>query len=137
MLKMTVDISGLLRLIQRKVKKFRMHNGGISRRDEQRIAELLILRFICRDDVRVKRLSSPDVNRITDKLTHGDHNTSGDHELLSELHYYGEMVGDMVMRYFDYVDDYTGYDCDVFYELRRRRIVIEGRSECLRERLGR
>ena len=137
MLKMTVDISGLLRLIQRKVKKFRLPTGGISRRDEQHVAELLILRFICRDDVRTERISSPTVIRVSDKLTLGENGTSGDHELLSELDYYGDVVGDMVMRYFDYVDDYTGYDCGVYYDLRKRRIVIEGRSECLRERLGR
>lgn len=137
MLKMTVDISGLLRLIQRKVARYRPEHARTSRRDEQRIAELLILRFICRDDVRAENVSTPYASCVSRLLVEGNRYEDGDAELIEELHYYGEMVGDMVMRYFDYVDDYTGYDCDVYYELRRRRIVIEGRSECLRERLGR
>ena len=137
MLKMTVDISGLLRLIQRKVVKYRPTHTNTSRKDEQRIAELLILRFICRDDVLAERASTPYASCVSRLLIEGDRDSYGDPELVNELHYYGEMVGDMVMRYFDYVDDYTGYDCDVYCDLRRRRIVIEGRSECLRERLGR
>lgn len=137
MLKMTVGISGLLRLIERKLKKFRLPTGGITRKEEQQVMELLILRFICRDDARIRRLSSPTVIRVFDKLTKGDNNSSGDWELLDELHYYGELVGDMVMRYYDYEGDGIGYNCEVHYSLRRRRISIEGTSECLRRKLGR
>ncbi len=137
MLKMTVGISQLIRFIERKLVKFRLPNGGISRKEEQQVIELLILRFICRDESRIRRLSSPTVLHVFNRLTKGDRHTSGDIELLDELYYYGELVGDVVMRYFDYEGDGIGYNCRIHYNLRRRRISIEGTSECLRERLGR
>ena len=130
MLKMTVGINGLLKHIERKLKLFRGQTNGISRREEEQVKELLLMHFICRDNDRIKRLETPMTVRVFKRLC-------DDHELENDLHYYGEVVGDMVMRYFDYAGDIVGYDCDVYYDLRRRKVFIEGSSECLRERLDR
>lgn len=137
MLKMSVDISQLIRFIERKLVRFRLPKGGISRTEERQVIELLICRFICRDKSHMRRLPSPAVLRIVDRLTSDDNHAVGDIELLDELYYYGELVGDMVMRYFDYEGDGIGYSCQIHYNLRRRRVSIEGKSEWLRERLDR
>lgn len=130
MLKMTVGINGLLKHIERKLKLFRGAVNGINRREEEQVKELLLMHFICRDNDRIKRLETTKTVQVFKRLR-------DDVELSDELDYYGEIVGDMVMRYFDYAGDIVGYDCDVYYDLRRRKVFIEGSSECLRERLDR
>ncbi len=130
MLKMTVGINGLLQLIERKLKLFRAKQNGISRREEEQVKELLLMHFICRDNDRIKKLETANNSRIFKRLCE-------DYDLDNELNYYGEVVGDIVMRYFDYLGDSVGYDCDVYYDLRRRKVFIEGNSVCLRKRLGR
>lgn len=128
MLKMTVGISGLLKFINEKLDTLHSEDCRYTKREKEQVIELLLRHFICRGNNRRYNTESSTATKIFKQL-------SDDYELGNELHYYGEVVGDMVIRYFDYLGDDTGYDCTVSYNVQRRRVYIEGNAECLRRRL--
>lgn len=129
MLRMIVDISPLLCVIRRKLKKFRKPKDGITMPEEQQVTALLLQRFICRD---VKDIYKSVSYRVVYACKH----LSEDIELSNELEYYSEVVGDMIMRYFKYIDDEVGYNCRLRIDTRRRVIIIRGDDQWLRRTIA-
>ncbi len=103
--------------------------NGITKSEEQRVTELLLRRFICRDGINDDASISYTTSRAYKML-------SEDVELESELEYFGELAGDMIMRYFDYIDDEVGYNCGLSFDTRRRVLIIRGDDEWLRRTIA-
>jgi len=55
-----------------------------------------------------------------------------DEPFREELEYHGELVGELVMIYAEYVNDVVGYNCTVDFHHSRHHIVIKGKDLCLK-----